>query len=481
MVGRNTEGSTRPGAAQRTRTAVAFLPAALAGAGLVLGTEHGRLGYLVIVGVLGTAILALAPFRYTCRILVLVTVVTYFSVPILGLHLRPDMAIVPGTFLSAVRSGYGERMAKWATHRVNLALLVFIVVNIGSSLLVSPNIGKSIAICVWFGINLAIVILVLAFYSNRPQRLVADLYNGARVAVLIALATYALNAAGFHVWGVAGGTRARGIALEPNILAGYAVMWAVIVITRNKRLRRTDAVFLAATLVTIAVTSTRAALVALVTGVLVALVFEGIRSSRQTTPLGPRTWGLLMFAVLAFLALLTLAPAFVRPALQEFNRFHVSSQSSDGRFLYWDEALNDLGRNHGIHWLFGLGTNTFGYRHIDPSTIYQPTGPSGGYLSNIVLTVFYDTGIVGFLPLAYVIWYLIFRSGSARVRRRRVAIFVTFLLIAGSTNPFFFAYYWLFIPAALLGEEERRRSSPPGTALTEATLKTETVLCAPRQ
>ena len=88
----------------------------------------------------------------------------------------------------------------------------------------------------------------------------------------------------------------------------------------------------------------------------------------------------------------------------------------------------------------GLGTNSFGQRHLEPTL---PSKPTPAYLANLPLSVLYDSGIVGFLLLAGVLVTSLPRG--RRSRARALGLFAVFLVASLATSSLWFATTWIFL------------------------------------
>ena len=427
-----------------------IVSAATIGAYLSIGSQN-RVILFALVGVIATLAIGLLPFRTVCPLLVTVTIFTYFSAPIGGFHLRPDMALLPAALMSCVMSGYLPRLTKWLANPVIQLLSSFVVLNIIGSLFESPNLRKSEAIAAWFAIDLLILLVILAYYSERGIALERRLFGAAWIAVGFGVFSWLANAFKFHVIGTSytsqTGLRAYGISYEPNILAGIGAIWLVIILGRRRLLSRSERVFCLLALAVIPLTSTRTALLAVAIGMAISCLAGG-RGGVVFTRLARLT--------LVFMAFLLAAAPFFRsaagPLVDKLLNLNFHNQTAEFRFTTWTVALHDLS---GVHWFLGLGTNSFGMRHIDPTSIYLPM-PNRGYLGNLPLTWIYDVGLPGFgLMIAAAVKLVNIRKAPAE-RLRALAVLVTFAVIATGTNPFFFSYYWLFIGVAIIGLDRPR-------------------------
>jgi hypothetical protein len=125
-----------------------------------------------------------------------------------------------------------------------------------------------------------------------------------------------------------------------------------------------------------------------------------------------------------------------------------------------EESFKDLPASP----LIGLGANSFGQRHLDPSQSLQPD-----YLAMLPFTVLYDAGLVGLagfgLFVAATAWRLL--------RWRRRSLGAAFLAAAAillasyvMTDAHRFAWNWLLIGSALglLAATDRGGPQPEGAA-----------------
>lgn len=110
-------------------------------------------------------------------------------------------------------------------------------------------------------------------------------------------------------------------------------------------------------------------------------------------------------------------------------------------------ALNDVGTSPVI----GLGADSFGQRHLDPTQGNQPD-----HTAIMAVAVVYETGVVGSVALAFgftlLIWWL-FRA-TARPRRSHyaaacLAALLSVLAAYQATNGLHFALTWLLVGACL--------------------------------
>ena len=118
----------------------------------------------------------------------------------------------------------------------------------------------------------------------------------------------------------------------------------------------------------------------------------------------------------------------------KFSQGDLGSGTGKVRFDQWTTALGDL---HGRSLLTGLGANTYGERHLDPT---QPGRP--GYLSNMWLSVVYEGGLIG-LALLVAFGGLLVWSLPARWRAAAIALGAAFAVLNVFTSSIWFMTTWL--------------------------------------
>lgn len=412
---------------------------------------------ILLVGAVAAFFLAsVFPFEWLAGASVLVACVTGIAIPVGGFNMRPDMAVTAVAVLAAVLRGELHRFRDGLRHPVVHWLAGFVALNFFATALFGADPRKDFAVAVWLLLDLVAVLVAVAAFGDRPERLRRLLYVGTFAIVVSADVEFLLAKATGSTTGVQVtnqfGARAQGLALEPNILAGMAALWVVILLTRERR-TTLDNWFIALGLVTIWITQTRAALGA----VLIGWVIYSFTTRERT---GLRTAANLALTIpgAAFVVALV-AGAGSSNGLGKFA--NLGGQTTSLRTTYWSEAINDM---HGWSWVFGLGSNSFGDRHYDPTTIYQPV-LLPGHLGNLPLEAVYDSGVLGALCLATAAVVIVRRSRMPK--GRSAALIAAFVIVSIGTSPFFYAYFWLLIAAAITWRPSGAREAldePAGVA-----------------
>jgi len=318
-------------------------------------------------------------------------------------------------------------------------LIVYLALNYASSLAFSPDKASSLNICIWLTLNLVIVALALALFEDDKQALFRRMYVGAFIVVATGVGGWALAVTTGNTMGAildpVQGVRARGVSFEPNILAGSAAMWTLILLTQQRRLRKSEWLLIALAVAAIPLSTTRSALVALAAGLGIFALRMGTRVLRLIP--------IALAGVVALTVLQTALPGALLSITDKFGDMGFTNQTSSYRLNSWVAAVKEMS---GTDWLVGKGTNSFGQRHFDPT---HPGEHLPYYLGNLPLATVYDVGLLGGAVLIAVALILVVRKGPDRHLARRVAALVTFLLLSIGTSPFFFSTYWLFIALAL--------------------------------
>jgi len=412
---------------------------ALCVAGLVQATSDPRIS-LVCAG-LAITLLAGTFFgpKPLVTALIILSAMTYFRLPVGNLNLRLDTALVPACVLSCAVHGHLSAFIRQFRRREIQLLAVYLVLNYAASVAFSENRAASLTICIWLTLNLLIVALALTVFEDDKQGLYRRMYMAASIVVATGVGGWVLAALTGNTIGAsldAGqGLRARGISFEPNILAGVAAMWTLILLTQQRHLRKGEWLFVALAVAAIPLSTTRAAFVALAAG----LCVFALRMGARVTRLIPVT----LAGGLALAVVRVATPGAFASITTKFADLSFTNQTSSYRLDSWRLAVQQMS---GTDWLTGKGTNSFGQRNFDPT---HPGEHLPYYLGNLPLATVYDVGLVGIAVLFVVAVILARRKGPDSHGARRAAVLVTFVLLSVGTSPFFFSTYWLFIAIAL--------------------------------
>lgn len=401
---------------------------------------------VVAVGYLGALALVVAlvvPTKWMIGALVFSLFTTRLVVHVGGVGVRPEHIMAVALFAHAcVRSHWGA-VLRAMIHPAALWFGAFIAWSAVTSWFHAPDATKSMVIVLWLASDWVILVAILALAPN-PSELIRQGTRGARIAAVVAIALWFLGAAGLTTFGTqsvpgVAFRSAYGLSFESNILAGLLMVWAFIASTDRRYLTpRLRTATVALCLVAATLAYTRAAFVGFLLG---SLLWRLQAGKALRLPVGK--------VVVSAVAVLCLAVAFPRYSSPFVARagqlLEFGSGTGAQRVSASTTALNDI---NGLNILLGLGTNSYGQRHLEP-TVDTPTP---AYLANYPLQVFYDSGLIGSLLLLGAFLTVVPRKGPRR--RRALLVAVVYLVSAIATSPGWFASTWyLFAIAALLKNE----------------------------
>ncbi|MHA4848180.1 O-antigen ligase family protein [Rhodococcus sp. MSC1_016] len=392
---------------------------------------------LALIYLFAVVVFANLRFEVVMSTIVLASMWTGFMLPVAGINTRIDTLLMPAAVLSAVLNGRITEVKRVFREPVVLLLLAFIALNAISSIIFANVPAESLRIVIWYLSNFTVLVLALACWGRSREKLYRLLFIGATVNVFAGLVGWFVISAG-GTWGgyTDGiyGARASGIAFEANILAGICAIWLLIAITSTTKLHWVVWVtILVGSGVTI-MTNTRAAVIAVVVGALIFFTFRGRKVGRVLPVLlavATGAWAVRLFD-----------PETYEQIVGKLSNFRFDNDTAVYRYDVWDIASSEP---QGWSILLGMGTNSYGQRHLDPTDL---THQKAAYIGNLPLQTYYDVGIVGVVILAVAV-FLVWRRGSSHSRQRRLAILTGFLIISTACSPFFFAYFWLMIALSL--------------------------------
>ncbi|RZL84971.1 MAG: hypothetical protein EOP32_01610 [Rhodococcus sp. (in: high G+C Gram-positive bacteria)] len=352
------------------------------------------------------------------------------------------------------------------THPVVLVFGAFVAWNVIATLMFSPSLGKSASILVWFVIDL----LLLAGLISLGTRAIWAENTGIRWVVPWGLAGFAaFIVANVSDGGFTPGTDfdgmyqiyvARMTSQEANIYASILVLWTLLLVARKGRNRIWMTAAAVAVPLGVIGSQTRTAVFCLVTGLIVYLVYEVVRSyqnGRQRTGLWFGPVVLIMGIALGYGAA-TVLPAFGddvgRAESAETSSSTAGPSEPSGKLGDIDFQGGNIGFRiavakaaaedmHGANLWFGNGTNTFSLRHDQPGSPGVP-----GHIIMLPVQILYDVGVVGLLLLAGLA-VTVLRHVPWQRRPVAYAVVVTFAAAATMTSMFWFSVTWIVIAALI--------------------------------
>jgi hypothetical protein len=421
--------------------------------GIALGwavVEEPKLAVMLLA--VGACVAAQAiGVRRLVLVLIVATFVTRFRIVIGGFHFMPEHIVLLVALVSLAMSTRLNRVAAILRSPTVLLLGLFIAWATVMSVLRAPEQTASLAIAGWLALDWLILVLALAAIDDTEtiERVGS---TAAVAAAVVAIGLWVLSSAGLIAFGtqqetLTGAPAAYGLSFEANILASTLAIWLFLILTgaRSTRFRVTAFGLLGTALV---LSLTRAAIIGLLLGLAVWAVLEGKVALR-------RTFRSLAAGAVAIAALSLLAPSVIAPFTTKLaDATEFKSGTGQLRVESWTTALGDI---HGsTDALLGLGLNTFGQRHLDPTV---PELDRAYYLGNLPLEIFYDTGIVGVLLLAGAVVSM--RPLRRKRPGRAVGLIIIFLVCSITTSTFWFGSTWLLIAMALRGRHSRQPAPSP--------------------
>ncbi|MDQ3680951.1 MAG: O-antigen ligase family protein [Actinomycetota bacterium] len=415
--------------------------AANGGTGAVLG----------LAGVAGALSLQALGWSRLVGLLVGATFVTWARIDVLGASFRPEHLALLVAVVGLVLAGRDRALLSAAGDPTVVLFGCFVAWAGLVSVLQAPRPGESLLIVGWLALDL-LILIVLVGSGQEAERLARTAILWAGVAAAVAIALWVAARAAGTSFGVGtevlgGAPAASGLSFEPNLLGATLALWGFMAFTgvRTVGWRARVAVFTLA-VAGMALSLTRAAMVGLALGLVVWAALRGTRARA-------RTLRLLASVLAAVAVLMAVAPGIVEPVSENVSRsFEFSGGTGRQRVDSWRTGVADL---DGFDWVIGLGANSFGQRHLEPTL---PTTPTPAYLANLPLQVVYDTGLVGALLLGATLLSVLhkrpIRDGRA------LGLLTVYVACAIATSPFWYGTTWVLVAIAVLDRRGRERSSP---------------------
>jgi hypothetical protein len=355
--------------------------------------------------------------------------------------------------LGLVLAGKTDRIWAAMSNPTVLLLLAFVVWQGVSSIAAAPDVSKSLAIVGWMGLDILILVTLLAGIGDAEQ-LETMTALAATFAAGLALILFAAHLGGLTSFGTqstnVGADRSLyGLSWESNILASALAIATFLQLTSSSSRVRAIARFgVPLCLLAIAAALTRAAVLGLGAGLLIWAALGGLQAVSRAMKV------LLATAAVAVL-IFSVAPVLTAPLTSKLSN-PVALHSGTGlvRLKTVRVAVHDITPSSLV---LGLGTNTFGQRHTD---LTRPGQSVPGYLGALPLQIVYESGLVGVaLLLAAFASTHPFRRRSAG---RAIGLLTVYLSAAAATSPFWFGLTWLVIALAILSAPAARSASSRG-------------------
>ena len=451
---------------------IAALALVAAGWLLTVALAEGQIVVLACVGgILLAAITYLSP-RIGFYTLLSTAMFNRFDVFVAGVHLRPDQIVLVPVLVGITPlalKGLLELLSR-ADRRVRvpaLSLVVFgglvsyITINLLSTYLFSPQFWESFQIVGWFVLSFlayAATYFVVGRYVSLPEAFFAVLVSGF-VSGAIGIYYFVL----FKLTGSLAGIQPPDVATDPifkvygtffeaNLFGSFqafTVVAGIAFLSTGEKLRRPASALLilgtAVSAIALALSLTRAAWLGAICGLLLLALFQ-LRGGRSLALL-------LRFAIVGLVSVAALALTGVLGSVTARFR-DIGISESSGTLAFRLERFRLALQEWPASPVLGLGTNSFGQRHWDPTQDYAPD-----YLPNLVLATLYDTGVLGLLTLATVFVVLVGALVGVILRDKAgwqgalalamlcglAVLFVSYQ----ATNGFWFSYVWIVLAIAV--------------------------------
>lgn len=329
----------------------------------------------------------------------------------------------------------------------------------------SPDLGNSVRITVWQAGALVIACIVTSLAGRRRSRTVrrAVVLTGA-VASSVGVVAFILNWS-YGSFGVVSEAesevrKASGLSIEPNLYASAAAVALALYLADAMPGRRMARLLVVTALgLGILLSFTRAAWIAI--GVAVAVSAVGRSRARRAARVRSRRYA---FAVMLVTSAAVGLSGDVRDALIEKSSSIVDFGSGTGAYRRETLrlAIDDI--DGPVDIVVGLGVNSFGHRHEEPTGTGVPA-----YLSNIALVVMYDGGLVGLGLFVGALWQLDRAAARERARKQFRTVLAVALICSLATNAFWFGFVWtpiILVASYGIASSEGRRAiwTPAATA-----------------
>lgn len=446
----------------------------LVAAGYVLALTLTEVPLLVLAcfgGILIATAAYLSP-RLGFYALVASAMFSRYAILVAGVNLRPDQLVLMPVLLGLAPRllAEGFRMLPQPNRPLRVPMLsavafgglaLYIAINLLSSYLFSPEFFESFQIVAWLVLSFlafAATYFVVGRYVSPREAFFAILtvgfISGAVGTVMFLLFKLTGSMVGIQPPDVATEPifKATGTFLEANLfgsLQAFVVVGAIVMLNMDEKLRRPASVLLtlgiSVSIVALALSLTRAAWLGAISGMLLFVLFR-LRSGRTFVLLS-------RFAMVTVGAVIVLAPTGLLNSVTA--RFQdIGLNESSGTLAFRLERFRLALAEWPSSPIFGLGTNSYGQRHWDPTTDFAPD-----YLPNLVLVTLYDTGLLGVLALFSVFVVLTIALIRATVKgrnegQRALALAtlcgaVTLFVSYQATNGLWFSYNWLILAVAV--------------------------------
>lgn len=407
-------------------------------AGFTLAIGGTKLAMAFIALAIGLIIVQTISARILLTVFVTATFVTRYRIDVGGFQFLPEHFIAFCLILRVAIEGTSSAIWQAMQDRTVLLLAAFIIWEAVISFFQAPDPSASFRIIGWLAIDWVILVAVLA---SRPrpaylERLTAKLSLVlALIAVLLWLAFAFLDSTIGTQGGYASEGRAVfGLSWEANILASTLAVWGFIALSsRDTTVQRIARFGTPIIVAAIAVSYTRSAIVGLALALIIWIASGDRRATGKVTRIGAIVFGAAV--------IVSFVPQVASPIEKRFTQvFEFNSGTAAFRTESIETAVGDL---HGSGPLVGLGVESFGQRHTDPTRPGEAR-----YIGALPFQVLYESGLIGLVLLGAALASL--RPFARDHAGRALAVLAVYLVTATATSPFWFGWTWILIALAVM-------------------------------
>ena len=431
-----------------------------------LAAAHPPWAAVAMVGlVIGAAAIFVRVLGWTVGVTVLVVVtclIDHDTFPVHGVNIRPEQiaGLLALLVFASLKLRSSRDLVRQMPDRIELALLIWFAVALVSIIVAAPNRSDSLKVLALLMLSSLALFLPRRLIAGRPE----ELHQVVRWS-LLALAfesAYAFLAYFLHLFGstfslginpAGGHLNAWGTLWEPNVLGAVAGAGAVAWVFLGPRHFKHAWIGVALCLTACVASFTRAAWIAVVVVIVLALATP-IRRRIDLRTLGLGGLGATLLA----------AWIFASDSIGHYTTGSVGVSSSIGnstdvlgRFYQFAPALTDLRRRP----ILGGGVDSFGQRHV--------LAGLPEHLGNLELLIVNDTGLLGLLVFAVFVAAIAVAAWRRRSDMTVLGVAASTLVIAitnQATETLELMITWLIVGLLLAAVDAAGSVSSPGTACT---------------
>jgi O-Antigen ligase len=396
---------------------VVFFGVVAASLGLIAGVSP-----ILAAGIGALAVLILLPWPVLFALFVFAAIYSKgHGFTVAGVNLQYSDAILAPLAIRTLLFTNPKIRHRWFAPEY--CLMGFVGMQFVSSVLKSVTVKPSLAVAGLLALGGIAYLTVYTGVCTRERLifaakvvLYAALLN-ATIGVVASLGHYATHAGIFNPFlsgrldthrGVSG--LPRGLVVENNIYGSFtgAAALAFFVLMRERNpvfTRRFASMAFWICMVGLVLSSTRGAWIGFILAFAALLFFRRPHGRRKSPIAGVGVAAVLIALVAAGALWFTAQPPTTSVDASTTSSVEIGTDASTivdftngtgaSRLSEWKTAIGDLRRSP----LIGLGTNSYGQRHLAVNATEKDPVP--GYLGNLYVRTLYDTGIIGFLFLAF--------------------------------------------------------------------------------